>query len=216
MHGERLELQPIVQDNQELAPLSLTAVSHLPQPIIPTLSTCELTDDDDYFDFTHIPDAPLSEPDFSSSSPGPDSFSTSFERYSFRSNIEAKLDLILSELKAVRQKQEKLEPLLGLLKGQPQMRQPLRPIISNTAPAAAPPVSEGPLSPEIIAMAMETREKACSVENYAVHLVQKLFTQEELAGKNCNGNKGKANLDEGKLRTVRRLVFCYCDKLKKN
>ena len=114
------------------------------------------------------------------------------------------------ELKEVREMQIKLTPFLTLLKTQPRER-PAREPLQPLNPTSTAPQEEEPLSLDITQMAIETR-RACSVGNYAVHLVRNVFSAEELAGKNWNGFKEKNTLNKAKLKTVKRLVlFCYCD-----
>ena len=57
--------------------------------------------------------------------------------------------------------------------------------------------------------AMKIKGESCSIGNFAVRLVQKLFYQEELVNRNCKGSRGKRALDPNKLSSVK----AYCFKL---
>ena len=51
--------------------------------------------------------------------------------------------------------------------------------------------------------AMKIKSGSCSVGNFAVRLVQKIFLQEELVNRNCRGSRGKEGLNSSKLATVK-------------
>ena len=55
--------------------------------------------------------------------------------------------------------------------------------------------------------ALKIKGESCSMGNFAVRLVQKLFTQEELVNRNCKGSRGKEALSESKLNTVKAYSF---------
>ena len=47
--------------------------------------------------------------------------------------------------------------------------------------------------------AMKIKLGSCSVGNFAVRMVQKIFLQEELVNRNCRGSRGKQGLNPSKL-----------------
>ena len=49
--------------------------------------------------------------------------------------------------------------------------------------------------------------KSCSEGNFAVKLLQVIFSQSELKGRNCNGKRGKQPLDKLKLGLIQEAVF---------
>ena len=55
--------------------------------------------------------------------------------------------------------------------------------------------------------AMKIKSGSCSVGNFAVRLVQKIFLQEELVNRNCRGSRGKQGLNPSKLATVKQYTF---------
>lgn len=55
--------------------------------------------------------------------------------------------------------------------------------------------------------AMKIKSESCSVGNFAVRLVQKIFLQEELVNRNCKGSRGKEGLNPSKLATVKEYTF---------
>ena len=55
--------------------------------------------------------------------------------------------------------------------------------------------------------AMKIKSGSCSVGNFAVRLVQKIFLQEELVNRNCRGSQGKEGLNPSKLTTVKEYMF---------
>ena len=55
--------------------------------------------------------------------------------------------------------------------------------------------------------AMKIKSGSCSVGNFAVRLVQKIFLQEELVNRNCRGSRGKEGLNPSKLATVKDYTF---------
>jgi len=55
--------------------------------------------------------------------------------------------------------------------------------------------------------AMKIKLGSCSVGNFAVRLVQKIFLQEELANRNCRGSRRKEGLNPSKLATVKEYIF---------
>lgn len=58
-------------------------------------------------------------------------------------------------------------------------------------------------------IALTTKQQLCSIGNFAVLLVKKIFTAEELINTNRNGSRGKFPLNKLKLNTLRKLVFMY-------
>ena len=57
--------------------------------------------------------------------------------------------------------------------------------------------------------AMTIKGGSCSIGNFAVNLVKRVFKQEELVNRNCRGSRGKEALNASKLATVK----AYCFKL---
>ena len=55
--------------------------------------------------------------------------------------------------------------------------------------------------------AMKIKLGSCSVGNFAVRMVQKIFLQEELVNRNCRGSRGKQGLNPSKLATVKEYTF---------
>ncbi|XP_038055781.1 formin-like protein 6 [Patiria miniata] len=76
-----------------------------------------------------------------------------------------------------------------------------RPPILPVNPSALPSAS---LSPSTVSNA---RDNSTSIPNYALSLVRKLFTEEEMKGGNCRGVKGKRPLDPSRLTMVRQEVL---------
>ncbi|XP_022111676.1 uncharacterized protein LOC110990900 [Acanthaster planci] len=76
---------------------------------------------------------------------------------------------------------------------------PLSPVLPKD-PHTLPPTT---LSPATVC---EARDSATSVPNYALSLVRKLFTEEEMKVGNCKGVKGKHPLDPQRLKFVKQEV----------
>ena len=55
--------------------------------------------------------------------------------------------------------------------------------------------------------AMKIKLGSCSVGNFAVRLVQRIFLQEELVNLHCRGSRGKEGFNSSKLATVKEWIF---------
>ena len=55
--------------------------------------------------------------------------------------------------------------------------------------------------------AMKVKSESCSLENFAVKLIQRVFTPDQLVNRNCRGSRGKEGLDAVKLATVKEYTF---------
>ena len=57
--------------------------------------------------------------------------------------------------------------------------------------------------------AMKIKSGSCSMGNFAVELLRRIFSSDELVNRNCRGSRGKEALDTNKLRSIKE----YCFKL---
>ena len=57
--------------------------------------------------------------------------------------------------------------------------------------------------------AMKIKSTSCSRGNFAVKLVQRFFTQDQLVNRNCRGSRGKEGLDAVKLAAVKKYTFKF-------
>ena len=57
--------------------------------------------------------------------------------------------------------------------------------------------------------AMKIKSTSCSMGNFAVKLVQRFFTQDQLVNRNCRGSRGKEGLDAVKLAAVKKYTFRF-------
>lgn len=135
------------------------------------------------------------------------------------------INQLFKEIKEIKEQQRKiLQNQEKLLSGQRpvSVRQPLRPVlspnVSTNQPVQVSPVNQPndqedclQITPELMNIALTTKQQSCSIGNFAVLLVKKIFAAEELINTNCNGCRGKFPLNKLKLNTVRKLVFMYCD-----
>ena len=57
--------------------------------------------------------------------------------------------------------------------------------------------------------AMKIKSTSCSMGNFAVKLVQRFFTLDQLVNRNCRGSRGKEGLDAVKLAAVKKYTFKF-------